>query len=217
MPEPASQREILYVADPLCTWCWGFAPVSRQLAAAAVAGPAGNHAALRIVAGGMTAGRTIPLHASEVRGMLDEWQRVHTTTGQPFAFDHPVDTTTIFNSGPASRALALMGRQHPELALDYLHRLQHAFFVDRRDLTDADVLTNCAMNCGAEQKSFAVALAGPDADVAFEQDLALSQQLGLRAFPSVALRHGSHYALLSVGYRPWEALAARIEQWLELG
>lgn len=165
----------------------------------------------------MTAGRNTPLHAFEVSGMLAEWQRVHAATGQAFAFDHPVDTTTVFDSGPASRALALMGRLRPELALAYLHRLQQAFFVERRDLTDLDTLTNCAMNCGANQKSFAAALAGPDADAAFQQDLELGGTLGLRSFPSVALRHGSHYALLTVGYRPWDALAPRFEQWLELG
>lgn len=160
-------------------------------------------------------GRSTPLRAYEVNGMLAEWRAVHEATNQPFAFDDPIDTTTVYDSGPACRALALMGRLHPKLALTYLHALQHAFFVERRDLTDPDALTICAAHCGADQKHFAVALAGPQAEDAFQQDLLLSQQLGLRSFPSVALRRGEDHTLLTVGYRPWMALAPRVQRWLE--
>nr|MBA3324286.1 DsbA family protein [Paracoccaceae bacterium] len=30
----SSQAHLLYVADPMCSWCWGFAPVIADIRAA---------------------------------------------------------------------------------------------------------------------------------------------------------------------------------------
>lgn len=204
------EREVLYVADPLCTWCWGFAQVSRELAQA-VAGKA----RLRVLPGGLSLDRAEPLQAHEVAMMQAEWQRVHAATGQPFDFEHPVDTQTLFDSGPPCRALALMSKLHPEQALAYLHALQQAFFVERRDLRSPTTLCALAASCGANRIDFAAALAGPEADTAFHTDWLLAQQLGLHAYPAVAMRSANSYALLTVGYKPWVRLAQHVRKWLD--
>lgn len=205
-----AHREVLYVADPLCTWCWGFAPASRELAAAVE-----GHARLRVLPGGLSLDRTEPLREHEAKGMLAEWQRVHQTTGQPFDFDHPPDTETLFDSGPPCRALALMSQLHPALALAYLHALQHAFFAERHDLGAPATLCALAADCGADEATFATALAGDAANAAFRTDALLAKQLGLRAFPAVALRGANSYALLTVGYQPWAKLAPHVRKWLD--
>lgn len=147
--------------------------------------------------------------------MLDEWHRVHDATGQAFDFDHPVDTATVYDSGPACRALALMGRLHAECALAYLHALQRAFFAQRRDVGSNAVLAAVAGECGIAVAEFTRALSSAEADEAFNADLMLSQALNLRSFPSVALRHDQRYALLTVGYHPWSQLAPYVQGWLE--
>lgn len=210
------EREVLYVADPLCTWCWGFAPASRELAQA-VRGRAG----FRVLPGGLSLDPGAPLGNREVATMLEEWRRVHATTGQPFDFDHPVDTTTVFDSGPPCRALAMVGRIQPQQALPYLHALQRAFFAERRDLSDPVELAAIATACGVTNDGTPAALAsrlsGDAADEAFHNDQFLGQALNLRAFPAVALRSEQRYTLLTLGYRSWPELAPHVQSWLEQG
>ncbi|HEX7381758.1 MAG TPA: DsbA family protein [Nevskiaceae bacterium] len=208
-PQTQTDHEVLYAADPMCTWCWGFAPVSLELQKA-VEGKAG----FRVLAGGLALNPGGPMHAGEVEVMLAEWHRVHAATGQPFDFDHPVDTTTVYDSGPACRALALMQREQPVHGLAYLHALQHAFYVERKDLSRTEALCDAASACGADADAFARRLAEPDAGKAFDDDLWVTENYGLRSFPTVALRLRQRHVLLTVGYRPWKDLAPHVERWL---
>ena len=69
---------LLYVMDPMCSWCWGFAPVFAALAAQAAA--AGVPAQLLV--GGLRAGSVQPLDAATRGYILDHWQAVAARTGQ---------------------------------------------------------------------------------------------------------------------------------------
>ena len=72
---------LLYVMDPMCSWCWGFAPVLQALAeqAAACGVP------LELVVGGLRQERAALDPAGRVR-ILGHWQAVNAMTGQLFNF-----------------------------------------------------------------------------------------------------------------------------------
>ena len=50
---PTAGKRILYIADPMCSWCWGFAPVI-----AAIGETFGGDAPLKLVVGGLRPGET---------------------------------------------------------------------------------------------------------------------------------------------------------------
>lgn len=205
------EREAIYVTDPMCTWCWGFAPESSELARAIQ-----GRGTMRVVAGGLSVGTCTPLLPGEAEGMVAEWRRVHEATGQPFDFDHPADEHTVFDTGPACRALALVGREQADKALTMLHALQNAFFVERRDMRDPATLRACAEHCGVPGELADRA----DSDAAREalaEDMRFAQRLGVRGFPAVALRSDARIQLLTLGYRPWKDLAPHVQNWLQQG
>lgn len=204
-----SEREVLYVADPMCSWCWGFAPVSRQLADA-VAG----RAAMRVVPGGLSVGARTPLLPAEAAQIVQHWRHVAERTGQPFNFEHPVDHTTIYDSEPGCRALALMNLARPAATLAYLHTLQDAFYVERRDLRQREVLSELAAPHGLAEREFEDHFDARTTHDALDADLQLVRDLGIQGFPAVALRHGTRIQLLTVGYRDWAELAPHVGSWL---
>ena len=72
---------LLYVMDPMCSWCWGFAPVLEALTEQAAAAGVG----LQLVLGGLRRDSVAVDAAARVR-YLGYWQAVNASTGQMFNF-----------------------------------------------------------------------------------------------------------------------------------
>ena len=70
---------LVYVMDPMCSWCWGFAPVVEALAGQAR--QAG--VALHLVAGGLRRESRVMDERGRAR-IQSHWQAVHEATGQAF-------------------------------------------------------------------------------------------------------------------------------------
>ena len=75
-----SARRLLYVMDPMCSWCWGFAPVANALVEQAQAAGVDVH----LVVGGLRTGSGAALEPTTRRYILEHWQAVTEATGQPF-------------------------------------------------------------------------------------------------------------------------------------
>lgn len=204
------ELEAIYIADAMCSWCWGFAPVSRALADAIE-----RRASLRVVPGALALGTRAALLPGEAEQMMTHWRQVHEATGQPFDFSRPVDHHTVYDSTPPCRAMALTQLMRPEAALDMLHTLQRAFYVERRDLADPAVLADCAAACGLPRDTFLRRLTEPATGAALDEALDLVHALGVRGFPAVALRSDARVQLLTLGYRDWSELAPHVQNWLQ--
>src|SRR5690606_27099081 len=77
----AMDKELVYFADPMCSWCYGFAPV-----VAAIEQHFRGRLPLRLVMGGLRAGQTQPMRDKDRDYVRNEWVRVNAATGQPFDF-----------------------------------------------------------------------------------------------------------------------------------
>ncbi len=51
-----SERNLIYLADPMCSWCWGFSPVI-----AGIKQRFGDALPIRLIIGGLRPGTTKPL------------------------------------------------------------------------------------------------------------------------------------------------------------
>lgn len=203
-------KELIYVADPMCSWCWGFSPVIDQVAAFVRSG-----AALRVLPGGLRTGTRVPLSAYEADEIMHHWREVARRTGQPFDFTRPLDTNFVYDTEPSCRALSLMIRERAACALDYLKSLQQAFYVGRRDLKEPEVLADYAQTFGLVRETFIAQLDQPAAREALDEDLHFVRRCGIEGYPSVLLRTGPRIQRLTVGYQPFEALEPYLRRWLE--
>ncbi|MGQ0528714.1 MAG: DsbA family protein [Panacagrimonas sp.] len=204
------EKELISIADPMCSWCWGFSPVIER-----VADLIRTRAKLRVVPGGLRTDTRLPLSEHEVGIIMDEWRKIAAQTGQPFDFDQPLTTDYVYNTGPACRAVALITRERPACGLDYLRSLQQAFYVGRRDLKDPEVLADYAQSFGVRRDAFHEQFARSSVDDALDQDLHFVQQCGVQGFPAVLLRTGPRIQKLTIGYQPYEVLAPHLQRWLE--
>lgn len=203
-------KELIYVADPMCSWCWGFSPVIEQVAAFVR-----SAAAVRVLPGGLRIGTRMPLSAHEADEIMQHWREVARRTHQAFDFSRPLDTEFVYDTEPPCRALSLMIRQRPACGLDYLRSLQQAFYVGRRDIKDPEVLADYAQTFGLVRETFIVQLDQAPAREAFAEDLSFVRRCGIEGYPAVLLRSDQRIQRLTVGYQPFESLEPHLRRWLD--
>lgn len=207
---PAAEKKLLYFADPMCSWCWGFGPVIT-----AIGDSIGGRAGLRIVVGGLRAGETRAMDERSRAFVRHHWEEVERTTGQVFSHAFFDRRPFVYDTEPACRAVVVMRSFAPDAALAYMQRLQRAFYVDNEDVTDAATLARLAAPFGLEPEPFAALFAAAEIAAATRADFSAAHAAGITGFPTVVLRHGGTFSYLTVGYQPFEALKPQLDLWLE--
>ena len=209
MPE----RNLVYFADPMCSWCYGFGPVI-----AALAERFEDRMALQMVMGGLRAGNTEPMTDKDREYIRGAWTRVGAATGQPFDmsfFDRPSFT---YDTEPACRAVVAVRRLRPDMALALMARVSRAFYAENRDMTAADDIAAVAEEAGFDRAGFGAAFAAAETRNETFRDFLTAEGLGIRGFPTlIAGSEEKGYALLTNGYRPLEDLVDPLERWLDAG
>ncbi len=201
---------LLYVMDPMCSWCWGFAPVLEALAEqAAVTG-----VPLHLVLGGLRRDQVAIDAAARVR-YLGYWQAVNASTGQLFDFQAGLPEGLIYDTEPACRALVTARELDPASAWPLARLIQQAFYTEGADVTQAGVLRRLAEQAGIARNAFAEAFDSPAMHAATAADFAWVQDLGRAGFPTLLAERDGQLALLTNGYQPLETLAPLLTRWLE--
>lgn len=203
-------KRILYFADPMCSWCWGFSPVID-----AIARLFGERAPIRLVVGGLRTGETRPMDARAKAYIRHHWEQVEATTGQPFDYAWFEREGFVYDTEPACRAAVAARSLAPERTLDYLSAVQRAFYAEARDVTREEVLAGVAVTLGLTRDDFVTVYRAPEVAEATRADFALTASLGIAGFPTVMLRDGPSLTALSAGYQPFDALEPALRIWLD--
>lgn len=150
---------VIAIVDPLCGWCWGAAPALTRIAESGTV-------PLELLASGLfIGGRPMTPDFAEYAWKND--CRIRDLTGQIFsdAYREKVlgNFDTTFDSGPATLAVAAVQLLQPARALDALHALQAARWVDGRDVTDDAVCAAVLREIGVEEATVAACLAEDEA------------------------------------------------------
>jgi putative protein-disulfide isomerase len=204
---------LLYVMDPMCSWCWGFAPVAQALIAQAERAGVKTH----LLMGGLRTGNGAALEPATRAYILEHWQAVHEATGQPFDRRDPLPEGFVYDTEPACRAVATVRSLDPDSAWPMVQRIQQGFYAQGRDVTRAEVLVELAEAAGVPRIEFAGAYDTQAMHEATARDFAWVKDLGIAGFPTLLAEREGQLALLTNGYQPLEPLAALLGRWLERG
>ena len=200
---------LLYVMDPMCSWCWGFAPVAEALIAQAREAGVDT----RLVPGGLRSGSRA-LDASTRRYILEHWQAVAEATGQPFRFEGALPDGFVYDTEPACRALVAARELDAPRAWTLLRLIQEGFYQRGEEVTCAPRLVDLAEQAGYERAAFSEAFSRADIRAATAADFSWVQDLGIAGFPTLLAERNGQLALLTNGYQPLESLQPLLGRWL---
>lgn len=208
-----ADKHLLYIADPMCSWCYGFSPVITTLAERFA-----DRLPVRVMLGGLRAGNTQAMRAQDKEYIRGAWTRVNQASGQPFDFAFFERDGFVYDTEPACRAVVTARTLEPERALPLMSAIQRAFYGNNRDMTDTDELTAVAGETGLDRDAFRTAFMAPDTRNDTFRDFLTAKQMGVEGFPTlVAGSDEDGYALVTNGYRPLEGIPEALDRWLAAG
>jgi len=201
---------LIYIMDPMCSWCYGFAPIIHKLKEEQE-----GRLKFKLVLGGLRPGTTDPLSEQMKEQLKQHWEDVEKVTEQAFDYTFFERSEFVYDTEPACRAVVAMRYLHPEKELEMAEEVQRAFYARNNDITKAEVLTAIAVNLGAEEDGFLEKYNSDLMKEKTQQDFLIARHLQATAFPSVYLLDGTNMNLLNRGYRSYEALTMRLDTLLK--
>ena len=114
---------LIYFADAMCSWCYGFSPVIAEIRKVF-----GSALPIQLIMGGLRPGTDTPMTDQARTELAGHW--THVTEASGLAFDPAVLDTPgfLYDTDPAARAVVFVRRHDTDLALTFLGDLQAAFY-----------------------------------------------------------------------------------------
>ncbi|MDP1565816.1 MAG: DsbA family protein [Polaromonas sp.] len=208
----ASPVSLIYIGDPMCSWCYGFGVPLAQLL--------GRFPDLQVqlVLGGLRAYNTQVMDAALKAKLRSAWAGVAQRSGQPFSQALFEREDFIYDTEPACRAVVTVREHAPQLALAMYHAIQHAFYADGRDTTKAAVLGEIWDEVHDRTKEawghidFLRDFESEAMRQRTRDDFAQAQQWGVRGFPTLLAVADGRAQLLTSGYADADVLAQGLAQ-----
>ncbi|MDP3311562.1 MAG: DsbA family protein [Polaromonas sp.] len=212
MNTSATPLSLIYIGDPMCSWCYGFGVPLAQLL--------GRFPDLQVqlVLGGLRAYNTQVMDAALKDKLRSAWASVAERSGQPFSQALFAREDFIYDTEPACRAVVTVREHAPQLALAMYHAIQHAFYADGRDTTKAAVLGEIWHEVHGRTKQawgHIAFLRDFDSEVMRQRtrdDFSQAQQWGVHGFPTLLAVMDGQAQLLTNGYAGADMLAQRLVQ-----
>lgn len=213
-PTPSSPPAVtlIYVGDPMCSWCYGFGVPLGQLLERFPEMP------VQMVLGGLRAYNTQVMDDALREKLRSTWEEVGRRSGQPFSPALFERTDFIYDTEPACRAVVTVRQHAPALALRMYHAIQHAFYSEGRDVTKAAVLGEIRDEVhGRTRESwghidFLRDFESEEMRQLTREDFGQAQRWGVRGFPALLAVRNGQAQLLANGYTEADTLVERLAQ-----
>lgn len=205
----SAKPEIIYVGDPMCSWCWGMAPVVETLSGR-------DDVSMRVVLGGLRPGPNAQQLDDELRRFLRaHWDKVGEVSGQPFSSRALERENWMYDTELPAIAVTTMRAYAPHQALRFFTRLQQAFYVEGTDITRMDEYPSLVAAYDVEPAGFVAELGTDTARARAWADFAEARELGVLGFPTLLLAVDGTLQVLSRGYASLDHFENQLTYWVE--
>ncbi|RTQ50239.1 DsbA family protein [Hymenobacter gummosus] len=209
-----AERQLLYIFDPLCSWCYGTSPVVQRLAAEFA-----DRVPVTVLSGGMVVGPQVRPIRHVWPALQESHAQVAQVTGAEFGAAYQrlgAEGSYRNDSEPPSRALMVFKQLDPlSREAEFAHALQRALFVDGQDLNEPQTYAALARQFSLDPEEFVRWWDSDASRQATKHEFEVVQRLGVQGFPTLIFAHGQDGYVLARGYQPYEQLKAGLEQLLE--
>ncbi len=209
--EPIEFREdleIIYVGDPMCSWCWGISPALHQLEQQAKQ----KGIAFRIVVGGLRPGGGDEWNEKFTSFLGHHWEEVNKRSGQPFNHDLLKRESFNYDTEPSCRAVVAARVLDPNLEHQFFELVQHYFYVQNQDPNQVNFYAPICSKLGLSFEDFKTLFESEEVKQRTRSEFAINRQWGVRGYPTVLFRKEDQLHMLARGYASSEDMWQRLSQ-----
>lgn len=200
----AQTDTLIYIGDPMCSWCYGFSPELDKIKNAF------PHTPMEMVMGGLRAGGTETM--MELKDFLHHhWIEVQQATGQRFNFAILKNDDVLYDTEPACRAVVLAGKLNPEIKYAYFKAVQESFYLNNNLPNDTDTYVQIAIKFGLDPKVFHRKFEEKQAKMDAYSEFDLAKSMGITGFPALVAKINGKLYLATNGYQKAERIITLLQ------
>ena len=205
-PKPQAQPILIYVGDPMCSWCYGFAPELNE-----VKEHYGDKLDMELVMGGLRPYNTQMM--TELKDFLTHhWEDVNKASGQEFNYEILSSDRITYDTEPPSRAAVVVRKMDSEKEYDFFKKSQTAFYLYNQNMHLAESYDSILAELELDTKEFDTLFHSDEMKQLVRKDFERAGEMGVRGFPTLLLKHGDKLDLISNGYLSSEDIIQRIDK-----
>ena len=196
---------IIYVGDPMCSWCYGFAPEITEVK---------NHFSdleFKTILGGLRPNgkETMADLGSFLKG---HWEQVNEASNQPFTYAILDDKSFVYDTEPACRAVVAAREMNPNIEFNFFKGIQNLFYVENKNPGDVSSYTDLVKKFGLDFEKFKELFESEEIKEKTKADFSLASQMGISGFPAVVISKNGELHLAAKGYMKSDQLIKNINK-----
>jgi predicted DsbA family dithiol-disulfide isomerase len=202
--------EIYIFIDPLSPECWALEPILKKLTI-----EYGKFFTIRHILSGSIA--TLNLNKKQkLEDMAQIWERTASRSGMScdgsLWFENPISTP--YAASIAVKAAELQGKRS---GTKYLRKLQEVLFLEKQNISNKQVLTECAISVGLDVEEFHRDLHSHSSAKAFQCDLKITSEMEVDQIPTLVFFNENieDEGIKITGYYPYDMYVHIIHDMLE--
>lgn len=201
--------ELYLFVDPLCPECWALEPVMKKLII-----EYGRYFTIKHVLSGRLATLNIS-KKHDFESMADLWEKTASRSGMScdgsIWLEDPISSPHI--ASIAIKAAELQGRK---AGIRFLRKLQEVLFLENQNVSNFDVLKDCAKSVGLDVVEFISDIHSESASKAFQCDLKITSEMDVDEIPTLVFFNENieEEGIKVTGYYPYFVYEQILEEML---
>lgn len=170
--------EIYLFIDPLCPECWALEPIIKKLQI-----EYGQLFSIRHVLSGTLSSLNMG-NSKKLENIAQVWEKTASRSGMSCDgnvwFENPITSPHV--ASIAIKAAELQGRKP---AIRFLRKVQEYVFIAKKNISNIDVLTECAASAGLDVDEFIRDMHSSGAAKGFQCDMKITNEMDVHETPSL--------------------------------
>lgn len=196
------ETEVIYVGDPMCSWCWGMSQELEKLHAYCEE----QKIKFNILVGGLRPTLTDPWNEQFKSFLKHHWNEISKLTGQPFSYKLFEKENFEYKTEPACRAIVgakqLLADKNDnnKTLLNFFSEVQKKFYVNNQDPNEVEFYEKICLMYNLNFNEFKKFYLSDEIKKNTSDEFDLSRSIGVRGFPTVLLKNKNHMRTVTAGY-----------------
>lgn len=189
-----SKARLIYVYDPMCSWCWGYKNTWKKLEEKLA-----GLVKVDYRVGGLAPDSVEPMALSMQQFLQQTWQRIAVQTGAQFNFDFWHQCQPKRSTYPACRAMLVARLFNNERAM--LETIQNGYYLNAKNPSEITTLADFATSIDIPKDEFIRLIKSEEIEQQLQSELNFVHQLPIQGFPSLVLEIDQQYFAIAIDYQ----------------
>ncbi len=208
--EIADRQEIIYIGDPMCSWCWGISPSLIQLRDHFIP----QKIAFRVVVGGLRPGGGEAWDDDMRNFLRHHWEQVESASGQRFGYDLLERDEFNYDTEPSCRAVVVARPMVKEKEMEFFEAIQRKFYVESQDPTELSFYESICKEFNIDFAAFSKGFESEASKKETMEEFQLNRRWGVSGYPTMVLLNNDKLHMIAHGFASFERMVEITEHWL---